>query len=94
MGRRKPPSRIRYEMEHPVVSARLSMEDYLKLQELKERRDVSLAQLIREAIGSAKRDYEQAYKAGYEEGYRAGRRVAEWERLIEIMQRRAGRRRF
>ena len=85
MNKRKPPSRIRYEIEHPVVSARLSMEDYMRLQELKKKRGVSLAQLIREAIGSAERDYEQAYRAGYEKGYEDGRRMGRIEMLIEII---------
>ncbi len=85
MGKRKPPSRIRYEMEHPVVSARLSIDDYRRLMELKEKRGVSLAQLIREVIGSAERDYEQAYRAGYAKGYEDGRRMGRIEMLIEII---------
>ena len=86
---KKPPSRIRYERSHPVVSARLSMEDYKKLMELKRQRGVSLAQLIREIIGTAKADfnwfYRMGYEKGYKDGYRRGRIEAELERLFDLI---------
>jgi len=64
------------------------MEDYQKLIELKMRRGVSLAQLIREVIGAAKADfdwfYRIGYEKGYEEGYERGRREAELEWLFKL----------
>ena len=88
---RKPPSRIRYEQSHPVVSARLSMEDYRKLMELKRRRGVSLAQLIREVIGAAKADFDWFYRIGYEKGYEDGLKKGKAEVLAELLLRKYSR---
>ena len=88
---KKPPSRIRYERSHPVVSARLSMEDYRKLMELKRRRGVSLAQLIREVIGTAKADFDWFYRIGYEKGYEDGLKKGKAEVLAELLLRKYSR---
>ena len=48
-GKRKrvPPSRKRYEQTHPVVSARVDVETYKELQELKRVSGISVADLVR-----------------------------------------------
>jgi len=85
---RKPPSRIRYERSHPVISIRVSMNYYRRLRELKERRGISWAQLIREILADADKSYREGYDAGYQEGYRDGYRKgrieAELERVFDL----------
>ena len=45
--KRIPPSRKRYEQTHPVVSARVDVETYKELQELKQVSGISVADLVR-----------------------------------------------
>jgi predicted DNA-binding protein len=66
--RRKPPSRVRYEKTHPVVSARLGMDDYKRLREILETEGKSFAQFLREIINKAKVKYSKAYQLGYNIG--------------------------
>lgn len=73
MGKRKPPSRIRYEETHPVVSARLGMDDYKRLKEILETEGKSFAQFLREVVNMAKVKYSKAYKLGYSGGRGTGR---------------------
>jgi len=65
---RKPPSRIRYEKSHPVVSARLNMEDYKRLKEILETEGKSFAEFLREVIHKAHVKYGKAYKLAYSRG--------------------------
>jgi hypothetical protein len=65
---RKPPSRIRYEESHPVVSARLSKDDHEKLKVLLASRKESFPRFLRDAIGSAKAKYDRDYRLGYDKG--------------------------
>ena len=48
-GKRKrvPPSRKKYEQTHPIVSARVDVETYKELQELKRVSGISVADLVR-----------------------------------------------
>ena len=65
---KKPPSRIRYEKSHPVVSARLDMAHYKKLQETLKTEKKSFAQFLRETIDKAEVVYMKTYERGYTEG--------------------------
>jgi len=67
---RKPPSRIRYEKTHPVVSARLSVDDYKRLKEILETEGKSFAQFLTEIINKANVKYGKAYQLGYGMGRR------------------------
>jgi hypothetical protein len=70
-GSRKPPSRIKYEQNHPTVSCRIAREVYDRLQEMKEE-GRSFADILKIGLGilelKAKKD-EQAYSRGYRDGY-------------------------
>lgn len=51
-AKHKPPSRLRYEESHPVVSCRLSRHvDALLKQRLKDLGEISFAQFIKESLG-------------------------------------------
>lgn len=65
---KKPPSRIRYEKSHPVVSARLNMEDYKRLKEILRTEGKSFAQFLKEIINKADVEHVKTYERGYREG--------------------------
>lgn len=65
---KKPPSRIRYEKSHPVVSARLSMAYNKKLKKILKTEKKSFAQLLREIIDEAEGEYMKTYDLGYSDG--------------------------
>ncbi|MGQ9582933.1 MAG: hypothetical protein ACUVV6_05390 [Thermoplasmatota archaeon] len=67
--RKIPPSRVKYEKSHPVVSIRLRQEDKAKLLEMAEKTCKSLARLVQEALDPMKRDIDAAYDKGYEDGW-------------------------
>lgn len=52
----KPPSRIRYEASHPVVSVRVSEADHAALKSYLQKKGINAATLLMEAIGVAKQD--------------------------------------
>jgi len=73
MARKKkelPPSKIKYDKNHPPVSARLPKDKRDKLLKISESRDATLAQLLLHFIGEYEiKDIpiEEAKKAGFEE---------------------------
>jgi predicted CopG family antitoxin len=72
-GKRKPPSRVKYEHSHPTVSCRVPKEVYDRLQEMKENEGKSFADILKTGLGilklKAKKD-QNAYYRGYKDGYR------------------------
>ncbi len=66
MPRKKqvPPSRKRYDQQHPTVSARVPLQIYDQLQELKRLSGKSLADVLKEALGRQKPSTETAYNRG------------------------------
>jgi len=72
-GKRKTPSRIRYEESHPTVSCRITKEIYNRLRDMKEKEGVSFADILKIGLGilqvKAKKE-ERAYSKGYNDGYR------------------------
>lgn len=63
----RPPSRIRYEQAHPVVSFRVRPEFYEKLQEISRNSGKSTARLIRDALESLESAKRIAHQQGYQE---------------------------
>jgi len=72
-GKRKAPSRIRYEESHPTIACRVPKETYDRLQEMKLKEAMSFADILKTGLGilqsKAKKD-EKAYYKGYNAGYR------------------------
>ena len=84
-GKRKAPSKVRYEQGHPTVSCRVPREVYGRLQAVKEVEGMSFAEVLKVGLGllevRAKGEAEirkQGYDAGYKKGY------AEAERLYKV----------
>ena len=65
--RHKPPSRIRYEKSHPVVSFRIKKEYYDKMKKLLDQKGKSIADFFKEALGIQEESYQQPYDKGYED---------------------------
>ena len=65
--RHKPPSRIRYEKSHPVVSFRIKKEYYDKMKKLLDQKGQSIADFFKEALGIQEESYQQPYDKGYED---------------------------
>jgi hypothetical protein len=65
----KPPSRARYELSHPTVSARISKNEHQKLKQYLDDREISLAEFIRESLEIQKPKIEAIWEAGREQGY-------------------------
>jgi predicted CopG family antitoxin len=84
-GRRKAPSRIRYEQSHPTISCRVPREVYDKLRAVKDREGKSFADILKIGLGILEawvREEREVMKKGHAEGYRKG--YAEAERLYEV----------
>lgn len=66
-GKRKhrPPSRIRYDRENPVLGTRVSRELYDGVQKVLKKNGWSYAKFVRVAMGHLKADYKSAWDAGY-----------------------------
>jgi len=62
----KPPSRIKYEENNPVVSFRISKEDHDNLEKIKAHTDLSLADIVKAAINKQIIDLDLAYWTGIE----------------------------
>ncbi len=67
--RHKPPSRVRYEQEHPVVSARIATDLHKQLKEYLASRKESLADFIRESLGVQKPLIDKIVREACEKGY-------------------------
>lgn len=64
-GKRKHPSRIRYEQAHPVISIRVDLDTYEKIKGLQEKTGKSLATIMREGLGLQEASINEAYEKGY-----------------------------
>ena len=75
-AKRKPPSRERYEKSHPTVSARVSLELYKKLNEIREKTGKSFADILKEGLDMQEPTaYDKGYKAGHKKGIELGMRL-------------------
>ncbi len=66
----KPPSRIRYDAEHPTESVRVTRELYNQLDDLREKSGKSLGDILREAVKVQTPMTEKAYASGYQDARR------------------------
>ncbi len=63
--RRAPPSRLRYEHEHPTVSFRVPRVLYDNLKEILAINEQSFADFVKEALGAKTLNVEGAHTNGY-----------------------------
>ena len=78
--KRPPPSRIRYEQSHPIISCRVSREIYDRLVEAKEAEDKSFADILKIGLGKQEVQSKKILEAktkGMDEGYKQGYDAAE-----------------
>ncbi len=71
----KPPSREKYEMNNPTVSARMPSDKRAKLQSVLQRLGLSLADLLISIADEKEiklKSSDEAREEGYKQGYRAG----------------------
>jgi flagellar biosynthesis/type III secretory pathway protein FliH len=64
------PAKKRYDEKHPVVSYRVSREEYDRLKEVLAKQDKTMKEFFREALGLEERNYKEARKAGYRRGFK------------------------
>ena len=68
--KRVPPSRVRYEEAHPVISMRVSKVLYLQLRDIKQMTGKSVADVLREAMGAQFDKGTEAWRLGFSRGYK------------------------
>jgi len=66
------PSRLRYEASHPCISFRLSREEFKKLEEIRRRSRLSLAEIARRCLGVHLAQTREAYNHGRRTGLKEG----------------------
>lgn len=71
----KPPSRIRYEESHPVVSFRVKKEIHQQLMELLAKSGKPIGDFFREALAIQRADTSKSYQRGYQEGYQEAKQL-------------------
>ena len=70
--KRKPPSRIRYEESHPVLSCRIPQADYDLLKQRLKELNISFATFVKNALERLEikmTDIDEAKNEGYKQGY-------------------------
>jgi len=78
--KKRTPSRIKYEQNHPTVSFRVSKEIYDRLEIVKEAEGKSITDVLRVGVGLLEvkvSKEKEAKKQGYEEGFSDGYEEAE-----------------
>ena len=68
--KRVPPSRLRYEEAHPVISMRVPKVLYLQLKDIKAMSGKSVADVLREAMGEQFNTGTEAWQRGFAAGYK------------------------
>jgi hypothetical protein len=66
--KRVPPSRIKYEKSHPVMSIRVNEAEKKEIMSISSLSGKSAAQIIKEALFTMRQETETAYKKGLEDG--------------------------
>ncbi len=85
--RRAPPSRLRYEQEHPTVSFRVPRSLYLHLKEILGINEQSFADFVKEALGAKTLNVEGAYINGYtaaKEAFLVTYRCTVCRKIVEV----------
>ena len=70
-AKNKPPSRAKYEKEHPTIAVRVSKELKEVLEAIRAKKGDSYAEIIKEGLMSAA-EYQKAFDEGFEEGFGKG----------------------
>lgn len=65
----KPPSRLRYEANNPVVSLRVSLKELETLRSLSRKTGLSLSQILKNGLGTLETSIDAAYNRGLRDGY-------------------------
>lgn len=84
-GKKKPPSRIRYEQGHPTVSCRVPKEVYDRLQAVNKSESRSFADILKIGLGILevkRKEEEKIKKKAHVEGHRRG--YADAQRLYIV----------
>lgn len=84
-GKKKAPSRVKYDRDHPTVSCRVPREIYDRLQAVKDAEGRSFADILKAGLGLFEvraRKEAEVRKQAYVEGYKAG--YAEAENLYKV----------
>jgi hypothetical protein len=76
-GKKKPPSRQRYEETHPVIAIRVDKETGQKIRDIREKSGKSYAEIIKQSLGVQSRSTEESYRRGYRNGYSEARKALE-----------------
>ena len=71
-SRHKPPSRIRYEKNNPVVSFRTKKEWYNEFKAFLEEQGWNIGDFFRVAFKKQKTNYIEAHRLGYNKGHKEG----------------------
>jgi len=82
-GKKKSPSKVRYDAGHPTVSFRLSLELKERLEQYIRGKGISYADYIKETLDVREERDQSAWQEGYYEGYEYGEEVQE-ERIEGI----------
>jgi len=72
-----PPSRARYEADHPAVTVRLDRATKARLDKLREELGASFGDFLKRALGGAAEELEAAAVLAHDDGVEEGR--AEWQ---------------
>ena len=81
-GKKKPPSKVRYDAKNPVMSFRLSHELKERLDQYVKGKGLSYADYIKETLDVREERDQSAWQEGYDEGYEYGEKSQE-ERVEE-----------
>lgn len=82
-GKKKSPSKVRYDAGHPVMSFRLSLELRERLDQYIKGKGLSYADYIKETLDAREERDQSTWQKGYYEGYEHGEKVQE-EQIEEI----------
>lgn len=74
-GKKKSPSKVRYDAGHPVMSFRLSLELKERLEQYIKGKGISYADYIKETLDAREERDQSAWHEGYYEGYEYGEEV-------------------
>ena len=70
--RKIPPSKIRYERDHPLISFRCTIEEKEQIEAMAETEGKSISQIVREILLNGSVDFENTCNEGYDAGYKDG----------------------
>jgi len=82
-GKKKSPSKVRYDAQNPVMSFRLSLELKERLDQYIKGKGISYADYIKETLDVREERDQSTWQEGYYDGYEYGEKVQE-EQIEEI----------